>query len=36
MKNDAYFIVTLQKNVQIPLCEKIIVVHLPFFNEDIW
>lgn len=35
-KNDAYFIVILQKNMQILLCEEIIVFELPLFTEEIY
>lgn len=36
MKNYAYFTVTLQKNMQIPLCEEMIVFHLPLSTEKIY
>lgn len=36
MKNDVYFISTLQKIIQIPLCEEITMFEPSLFTEEIY
>lgn len=36
MKNDVYFISTLQKIIQIPLHEEIAMFEPPLFTEEIY